>query len=131
MSGIEILSGNYCCRLWRMHSDPAHLLQPPGESERRQDFYLQKQPDLPGTEHLRPTLSNLVYVWDSSKAGVAIHLVCPYGFDGIWKPGDHLWQVAIEHPASRMKPTTDLAQRDDDDLPLYLDETGDQPEPGK
>ena len=59
---------------------------------------------------------------------VELFLVCPNGFADIWKPGDHLWQIPVEHPASKMLPSKDLTASSDDDLPIYLDETGEEPE---
>lgn len=127
MSGIEISCAGYEIRVFkRCGTDGGEFLYPPGHSTGRQDFY--RQMTLPGTGHLMlHTPSNIAYVWERTSDGLELHLVCPDGFDGIWKPGRSRWSIEIPHPALTMDPDQDFAD-EDDDLPINLDEAESGPD---
>ena len=121
MSGIEISHQGYHIRVFKK-CGPEEYLYPPGHSQGRQDFYDQ-QLVLPGTVHLMavPLRPNLAYVWEPVGADLELHLVCPNGFESIWKPGECRWDIPIEHPATEFTPDIDFAGGDED-LPINLDE---------
>ena len=129
MSGIVVECQGYQVRLFKKSGEDSEFLYPAGHSQGRKDFYNQEQMILPEMSELMapttPSKPNVAYVWELQGDGVELFLVCPDGFDGIWKPGRVRWHIEIQHPAYSMSPGTafnDVAG-DSDDLPLDFTET--------
>lgn len=128
MAGIDVRCAGYVLRVFkRCGADSDDALYPAGRSEGRQDFY--RQMVVPGTEHLMAPASsrNLVYVWEVVGSDLELCLVCPDGYEDIWKPGRSRWSIPIPHPALNMDPEQDFAE-DDDELPIHHDEAASGPE---
>jgi hypothetical protein len=129
MCGIEIVAAGSRIKLWKKPAAENKFLQPPGESEARQQFYWQ-QLTLPGVLSFSPSQDHLAYVWEPSPSGVELFLVKPNGYDDIWKPGEHEWALPIAHPAETLVAATDFAAADlDDDLDIQIQQASD-PESG-
>lgn len=128
MSGIVIECQGYQVRLFKKSGEESEFLYPPGHSQGRKDFYNQEQMVLPDMSHLMApeviaSELNVAYVWELQGDSVELFLVCPDGFDGIWKPGRVRWHIDIQHPAYSMAPATTLSSSpEEDDLPLDLTE---------
>lgn len=129
MSGIVLECQGYQVRLFKKSGEESEFLYPTGHSQGRKDFYNQEQMILPGMNDLMmpeivTSKPNVAYVWELQGDSVELFIVCPDGFDGIWKPGRVRWHIDVQHPAYSMTPDsafTGLA--DEDDLPLDLTET--------
>lgn len=128
MCGVEILYQEKVIRVFKKPPAEDEFLQPPGESERRQDFYDQRQKIVPGTEGLFKRTQNLVYVWDQNGGSVDLWLVKPFGFEEIWQAGNVQWSIPIPHPATQVSPATDFTDTDEP-LDIDLDETGSEDDP--
>lgn len=127
MSGIEISCGEYCVRCFKKCGSDSDFLYPPGHSQGRQDFY--SQVPLPGMSSLMRPFRNLAYVWEAMVDGLELWLVCPDGFDGIWKPGRSRWTIPIPHPALSMESQGAFEEdTDDQDLPIDLDDAESDPD---
>jgi hypothetical protein len=125
MAGVLIESQGYHVRLFKKSGEEAEFLYPVGHSQGRQAFYNQ-QLVLPGMSELMepvaPSRPNVAYVWEPQSDGLELTLVCPDGFEGIWKPGMVRWSIDIPHPALSMTSDTVFESVEEGDLPITFDE---------